>query len=133
MNKSTTSPEPFDFVSHDLVGNELRAGLTDRILYEKRPAKAPDGSAVDGLYNAWITLNNPAQFNAYTTDMVKGMILALRAASNARDVVAVVVTGAGTRRSAPVAIPRNMPNTTPAGPRNTASTCGFSTTWSARS
>ena len=48
-----------------------------------------------GLYNAWITLDNPAQFNSYTTEMVKAVILAFRAASAARDVVAVVFTGAG--------------------------------------
>lgn len=95
MDASTAIPEGFEFLSHDLVDEEVRTGLTDQILYEKRPARAPDGSIVEGLFNAWITLNNPAQFNAYTTDMVKGMILALRAASNARDVVAVVITGAG--------------------------------------
>jgi 6-oxo-cyclohex-1-ene-carbonyl-CoA hydrolase len=55
----------------------------------------PDGSVAKGLYNAWITLNNPGQFNAYTTEMVKAVILAFRAASNARDVNAVVFTGAG--------------------------------------
>ena len=54
-----------------------------------------DGSVVPGLYNAWITLDNPTQFNSYTTDMVKGVILAFRAASNARDVNCVVFTGAG--------------------------------------
>ena len=95
MDARTATPNGFEFLSHDLVDDEVRAGLTGRILYEKRPAKAPDGSEVEGLYNAWITLNNPDQFNAYTTDMVKGMILALRAASNARDVVAVVFTGVG--------------------------------------
>jgi 6-oxo-cyclohex-1-ene-carbonyl-CoA hydrolase len=58
-------------------------------------ARKPDGGTVAGLYNAWITLDNPAQFNSYTTDMVKGVILAFRAASAARDVVAVVFTGAG--------------------------------------
>ena len=63
--------------------------------YEKRPATRPDGSVAPGLYNAWITLDNPAQFNSYTTDMVKGVILAFRAASNARDVNCVVFTGAG--------------------------------------
>ncbi|MBZ0123622.1 MAG: enoyl-CoA hydratase/isomerase family protein, partial [Roseovarius sp.] len=95
MDARTAIPNGFEFLSHDLVDDEVRTGLTGQILYEKRPAKAPDGSEVEGLYNAWITLNNPDQFNAYTTDMVKGMILALRAASNARDVVAVVITGAG--------------------------------------
>ena len=47
------------------------------------------------LYNAWISLDNPTQFNSYTTDMVKAVILAFRAASAARDVVAVVFTGTG--------------------------------------
>ncbi|MCZ7676532.1 MAG: 6-oxocyclohex-1-ene-1-carbonyl-CoA hydratase [Roseovarius sp.] len=95
MDARTAIPNGFEFLSHDIVDEEVRAGLTGKVLYEKRPAKAPDGSEVAGLYNAWITLNNPDQFNAYTTDMVKSMILALRAASNARDVVAVVITGAG--------------------------------------
>ncbi|MCR6632428.1 MAG: 6-oxocyclohex-1-ene-1-carbonyl-CoA hydratase [Magnetospirillum sp.] len=65
------------------------------VVYEKRPARTPGGEVVPGLYNAWITLDNQAQFNSYTTEMVKGVILAFRAASNARDVVAVVFTGAG--------------------------------------
>ncbi len=63
--------------------------------YEKRPVKGEDGKPVAGLYNAWITLDNPAQFNSYTTQMVKSVILAFREASAARDVVAVVFTGAG--------------------------------------
>ena len=63
--------------------------------YEKRPVKGTDGKPVAGLFNAWITLDNQAQFNSYTTDMVKATILAFRAASAARDVVAVVFTGAG--------------------------------------
>ena len=57
--------------------------------------KGADGKPVAGLFNAWITLDNPSQFNSYTTDMVKATILAFRAASAARDVVAVVFTGAG--------------------------------------
>jgi len=52
---------------------------------------------VKGLDNVWITLNNPAELNAYTTDMVKEVILAVREASNDRACVAVVLTGAGTR------------------------------------
>jgi 6-oxo-cyclohex-1-ene-carbonyl-CoA hydrolase len=42
-------------------------------------------------------LNNPAELNAYTTEMIKEIILALRAASNDRAAVAVVLTGAGDR------------------------------------
>ena len=80
-----------DFKNHDLVDDISKPGVT----YEKRPAKTPDGKVVPGLFNAWITLDNPSQFNSYTTNMVKGAILAFRAASNARDVNCVVFTGAG--------------------------------------
>ena len=77
--------------SHDLVDAVAAPGVR----YELRPAQKPDGTTVSGLYNAWITLDNAAQFNSYTTDMVKAVILAFRAASNARDVNCVVFTGAG--------------------------------------
>ncbi|MCP4316140.1 MAG: 6-oxocyclohex-1-ene-1-carbonyl-CoA hydratase [Hyphomicrobiales bacterium] len=87
--------ERFEFRPHDLVPDAAREAITGQVLYEKRPAKRPDGSVAEGLYNAWITLNNPTQFNSYTTDMVKAVILAFRAASNARDVNAVVFTAAG--------------------------------------
>jgi len=80
-----------EFKNHDLVDDISKPGVR----YEKRPAKTPDGKIVPGLYNAWITLDNPTQYNSYTTDMVKGVILAFRAASNARDVNCVVFTGAG--------------------------------------
>jgi 6-oxo-cyclohex-1-ene-carbonyl-CoA hydrolase len=80
---------------HNLVPDAAREQVTDGIVLEKRAARRPDGSPAAGLYNAWITLDNPRQFNSYTTDMVKGAILAFRAASNARDVNAVVLTGAG--------------------------------------
>jgi 6-oxo-cyclohex-1-ene-carbonyl-CoA hydrolase len=65
------------------------------VIYEKRPARRADGSIAEGLYNAWISLNNPGQFNSYTTAMTKAVILAFRAASNARDVNAVVFTAVG--------------------------------------
>src|SRR5262245_40389784 len=80
---------------HDLVAEHVRLGAGKGVRYEKRPVKGADGKPVSGLYNAWITLDNPTQFNSYTTDMVKAVILAFRAASAARDVVAVVFTGAG--------------------------------------
>ncbi|MCW5700004.1 MAG: 6-oxocyclohex-1-ene-1-carbonyl-CoA hydratase [Rhodospirillales bacterium] len=81
--------------NHDLVADGVREQVAKGILFEKRPVRGSDGAPVTGLYNAWITLDNPGQFNSYTTDMVKGTILAFRAASNARDVVAVVFTGTG--------------------------------------
>jgi 6-oxo-cyclohex-1-ene-carbonyl-CoA hydrolase len=77
--------------SHDLVDHAERPGVR----YDLRPAHRVDGATAPGLYNAWITLDNEAQFNSYTTDMVKAVILAFRAASNARDVNCVVFTGAG--------------------------------------
>jgi len=80
-----------DFKNHDLVDDISKPGVR----YEKHPAKLPDGSVVPGLFNAWITLDNPSQYNSYTTDMVKGVILAMRAASNSRDVNCVVFTGVG--------------------------------------
>ena len=67
------------------------------ILVEQRPVKDRSGTPAEGLHNVWITLNNPSELNSYTTDMVKEIILAVRAASNDRAAVAVVLTGAGSR------------------------------------
>lgn len=76
------------FKNHDLVENYQ---FTD-IKYELRPVVDFDGSEVEGLYNAWIMLNNPKQYNSYTTKAVKEIILAFGKASNDRSVVAVVFT-----------------------------------------
>ena len=67
------------------------------IILEPRPVRDDVGRTVEGLHNVWITLNNPVEMNAYTTNMIKEVILALRQASNDRAAVAVVLTGAGTR------------------------------------
>jgi len=81
---------------HILVSSQVREKIGEGcVVYEKRPVLGADGKPVTGLYNVWITLNNPAQFNSYTTDMVKNVILAFREASAARDAVAVVFTGSG--------------------------------------
>ncbi len=87
------APDPAlrHLIQHDLVYDIAKPGVR----YEKRPATMPGGAVASGLYNAWITLDNQAQFNSYTKDMVKGVILAFRAASNARDVNCVVFTGVG--------------------------------------
>jgi 6-oxo-cyclohex-1-ene-carbonyl-CoA hydrolase len=66
-------------------------------VYEKRPLTDPEGKEIDGLYVAWIRLNNPKQYNSYTTEMVKGVIAAFSAASMDRSVVATVFTGTGDR------------------------------------
>jgi 6-oxocyclohex-1-ene-carbonyl-CoA hydrolase len=83
---------PRELKDHDLA--PLLAGAGG-VKLEKRPARDARGREVAGLYDAWIILDNPGQYNSYTTEMVKQVILAFRAASNARDVVAVVFTGAG--------------------------------------
>jgi 6-oxo-cyclohex-1-ene-carbonyl-CoA hydrolase len=64
-------------------------------VYEKRPLTDPNGNVVDGLYVSWIRLNNPRQYNSYTTEMVKGVIAGFENASVDRSVVAVVFTGTG--------------------------------------
>jgi 6-oxo-cyclohex-1-ene-carbonyl-CoA hydrolase len=86
---------PSDAKDHNLVPDALRQAVSSGVRYEKRPVKAESGKPVEGLYNVWITLDNQSQFNSYTTDMAKAVILGFRAASAARDVVAVVFTGAG--------------------------------------
>ncbi len=83
--------QPGMLKDHNLVPEFSVPGVR----FEKRPAKTPDGAIAAGLYNAWIVFDNQSQFNSYSTDMVKGAIMAFRAASAARDVVAVVFTGAG--------------------------------------
>src|SRR3990170_3500950 len=91
MSTAAASAATREFNNHELDEDFARPGVR----YEKRPAQTPDGKVVPGLYNAWIWLDNPGQFNSYTTDMVKGVILGFRAASNARDVNCVVFTGSG--------------------------------------
>jgi 6-oxo-cyclohex-1-ene-carbonyl-CoA hydrolase len=90
MALTATQPAAPALKSHDLAEIAV-AGVK----VEKRQARTPDGKTVAGLYNAWIWLDNPAQYNSYTTEMVKALILAFRAASNARDVNCVVFTGVG--------------------------------------
>ena len=83
----------FEFVDHDIVPEHRYEG---QVRYELKPCHTPDGNVAEGLYAAWITLDNPTQHNSYTTQMVKDVILGFRKAGNARNVVAAVFTGAGT-------------------------------------
>ena len=80
-----------ELVDYDLARDVIVPG----VILERRPARCPGGTVLDGLFHAWITLDNPKQFNSYTTEMVKGVILAFRRASAMRDVVTVVFTGSG--------------------------------------
>jgi 6-oxo-cyclohex-1-ene-carbonyl-CoA hydrolase len=81
------------FKNHDLLPDVQ----FDQVRYTLRPALDDQGNQVEGLFNAWIMLDNAEQLNSYTTQMVKDTIMAFRKASNARDVVAVVFTGSGDR------------------------------------
>ena len=83
--------------NHFLWENEHFGGEGDApcTIYEKRPVIDPDGNEVEGLYSAWIILNNPRQFNSYTTEMVKGVIAGFQRASSDRQVVAAIFTAVG--------------------------------------
>jgi len=67
------------------------------VLYERTPLRTAEGAEVEGLFKVTITLNNPSQYNSYTTEMVKGVIACMRRASTDRACVAVVFTGSGDR------------------------------------
>lgn len=77
--------------NHDLVEHVQYRD----ILVEKRPLINASGEKVEGLFNYWIFLNNPAQYNSYTTSAVKEIILAFRQASCDRSCVSVVFTAVG--------------------------------------
>ena len=80
---------------HNLWGMEHFGTTPPCTVYEEKPVIDPTGKKVEGLYSAWITLNNPAQYNSYTTEMVKGVIAGFNRAQTNRSVVAVVFTGTG--------------------------------------
>src|SRR5690606_22796004 len=76
LSRTVSTDMPFQ--SHDLVENVRHAGLA----VEPMPVRDPAGEIVPGLHATRIALDNPTQLNSYTTEMVKGVILAMRAASN---------------------------------------------------
>jgi len=66
------------------------------VVYTKKPLVNPKtGEEIPDLYVAEVRLNNPRQYNSYTTTMVKGVIAGFRASSGDRSVVATVFTGTG--------------------------------------
>ena len=79
--------------NHDLIPqHEYR-----HIRYEEKPVFGRDGKPVDGLHQVWLSLDNEAQLNSYTTAAIKDVILGLRRASADRRAVNVVLTATGTR------------------------------------
>ena len=81
--------------NHFLWGEEHFSEEAPGIKYEKKPILDQEGNAVDGLFSAWITLNNPSQYNSYTTEMAKGVIAGFQRASSDSSVVAAIFTGTG--------------------------------------
>jgi 6-oxo-cyclohex-1-ene-carbonyl-CoA hydrolase len=90
-------PREHELKDHDVGGEQFFGTEPPCVQYEKKPIVDPQGNLVQGLYSAWVWLNNPAQYNSYTTKMVKGVIAGMKKASMDRSVVAVVFTGAGDR------------------------------------
>lgn len=80
-----------------LFGPEHLGSEPPCVRYERVPLSEPGGEPAPGLFWARITLDNPAQLNAFTTGMLKGLTAALQTAGADREVTAVVVTGAGER------------------------------------
>ena len=81
---------------HDLWGEEFFGDEAPSTKYELRPIVNPKtGEEVKDIYSAWIILNNPKQYNSYTTGMVKGVIAGMHKASMDRKVVSVIFTAEG--------------------------------------
>jgi 6-oxo-cyclohex-1-ene-carbonyl-CoA hydrolase len=88
-------PRESGLKDHYLWGDEHFSDEAPGIIFEKKPVLDPKGKKVEGLFTAWITLNNPMQYNSYTTEMVKGVIAGFQRASADTSVVAAVFTAAG--------------------------------------
>ena len=80
---------------HRLFSDEWFGTEAPCTVYELIPLMDPQGAPVEGLNVATIRLNNPSQYNSYTTDMVKGVIAGFQRASQDKTVVAAVFTGTG--------------------------------------
>ena len=90
-------PKDEKLKDHHLWGDELFSTEPPGVIYELKPVVDPKGNPVEKLFSAWVILNNPAQYNSYTTGMVKGVIAGFHRASMERNVVAVVFTAVGSK------------------------------------
>jgi 6-oxo-cyclohex-1-ene-carbonyl-CoA hydrolase len=90
-------PRDAEVKDHVMWGDSFFGTEPPCVTYELKPVRDAQGEAVEGLHTAWIMLNNPRQYNSYTTDMVKGVIAGFQKASAERSVVAAIFTGAGDR------------------------------------
>jgi len=91
-------PRDNEIKDHQIYSDEHFGTEPPCTVYEKKPLINPEtGETVEGLYSAWITLNNPGQLNSYTTQMIKGVTAGMHKASMERDVMTIVFTAAGDR------------------------------------
>ena len=88
-------PKDTEIKNHELFDDSYFGTEAPSVIYELKPVKDKSGNPVEGLNTAWVTLNNPKQYNSYTTDMVKGVIAGFTKASADRSVVLVVFTAVG--------------------------------------
>jgi 6-oxo-cyclohex-1-ene-carbonyl-CoA hydrolase len=87
-----------EIFNHRITSDErLQRAEPPRTTYELKPLLDPNGNQVKDLNVAWITLDNPAQYNSYTLDMLAATAVAFDKASHDPSVVCVVFTGAGDR------------------------------------
>ena len=95
MSDLSWLPRESGIKNHHLWSEEHFSSDAPGVMFEKRPILDSSGNPVDGLYSAWIILNNPNQYNSYTTEMVKGVIAGFHRASADSSVVSAVFTAMG--------------------------------------
>jgi 6-oxo-cyclohex-1-ene-carbonyl-CoA hydrolase len=95
MSDLSWLPRESGIKNHHLWSEEHFSSDAPGVMFEKRPILDPSGNPVDGVFSAWIILNNPMQYNSYTTEMVKGVIAGFHRASADSSVVAAVFTAMG--------------------------------------
>lgn len=88
-------PNDNELKDHNLWGNEYFSEDAPGVIFKLKPVVDNEGKKVNGLNSAWIILNNPAQYNSYTTEMVKAVIAGFHKASMDRSVVAAIFTAVG--------------------------------------
>jgi 6-oxo-cyclohex-1-ene-carbonyl-CoA hydrolase len=88
-------PNNNELKDHNLWGDEYFSEDAPGVIFKLKPIIDNEGKKVYGLNSAWIILNNPAQYNSYTTEMVKGVIAGFHKASMDRSVVAAIFTAMG--------------------------------------
>ena len=90
-------PRESGLKDHYLWSENLFSDDAPGVKFEKKPILDPKGNPVENLFSAWIVLNNPKQYNSYTTEMVKAVIAGFQRASADNSVVAAVFTAVGDR------------------------------------